>query len=993
MLIVLTPALRAEPAQEQPGSIRGSVIDKDFVAPLPGVTVENVDTQQRVTTNAQGTYLFERVPPGKYTLVFFKEGYFRQVKSDVVVLPGQMTDVSMDLAGEYTDMEEFVVQELVQAGVGMEAVLLQLRAESPALLDSVGADMISRAGAGDAAGALRLVAGATTVDGKSAVIRGLPDRYISSQLNGVRLPSADEDKRAVELDQFPSAVIESVQVSKTFTPDQQGDASGGAVNVKLKGIPDESIFEFKVQASSNSQVTGKSDFLTYEGGGVDFWGKDDGGRDIQSDKLGENWDGAVGVSRDDAPTDYKWSMAVGGKRELGSGLKLGGFASFFYDRDSSSYEDGVNDSKWVASPGEKMSPETNQGSASSGDFKTALFDVEQASQSVQWGGLGVVGIESERHSLALSYLYTHAAEDTATLAEDTRGKKYFFPGYDPSDPFSEGNNPDDKFAAPYLRLETLDYQERTTSSLQLTGEHALPFDGFRLGDAFQFAEPKLDWTISSNAAERLQPDKRQFGALWIAPHFNPGFPPFIPPFFERPRWIPYKPGANFNLGNLQRIWKDTTEDGRQYSLNLELPFQQWSKLDGYVKTGVFHDRIDRSFNQDTFSNFGDSGAGFEGGFDEFWSGWFPGEDHPITAAQTDVDYEGELEVSAWYAMFDLPLNSKWTAIGGVRLESTEIGVINDPEAQTLWFPPGGTQLESLEPGEADVEFSDDSVLPALALTYQATEKTKLHASYSETIARQTFKELTPIVQQEFLGGPVFIGNPELDMSSLENYDLRVDYTPYEGALLSASYFDKRLEDAIEYVQKVAEFNYTTAVNYPKGELSGFELEIRQDLGRFSDRLAGLSAGANATFIESEVTLPADEVAGFELPEIAAPMTSRDMTNAPEHLFNLYLTYDLERTGTQVSLFYTVQGDTLISGAGQSDGNFVPSIYALEYDTLNLSLTQKLGQHFKLQLQAKNLTDPDIETVYRSEYIGDDELHTSFSRGVEFSLGIGARFQL
>jgi outer membrane receptor for monomeric catechols len=118
-----------------------------------------------------------------------------------------------------------------------------------------------------------------------------------------------------------------------------------------------------------------------------------------------------------------------------------------------------------------------------------------------------------------------------------------------------------------------------------------------------------------------------------------------------------------------------------------------------------------------------------------------------------------------------------------------------------------------------------------------------------------------------------------------------------------------------------------------------------------------------------------------------------MTNAPEHLFNLYLTYDLERTGTQVSLFYTVQGDTLISGAGQSDGNFVPSIYALEYDTLNLSLTQKLGQHFKLQLQAKNLTDPDIETVYRSEYIGDDELHTSFSRGVEFSLGIGARFQL
>jgi hypothetical protein len=88
-----------------------------------------------------------------------------------------------------------------------EIGLLNLRMESPSLMDSVSADVMSQAGASDAASALRLVSGATLEDGKYAVVRGLPDRYVNSQVNGVRLPTADEDKRAVQLDQFPAAMI------------------------------------------------------------------------------------------------------------------------------------------------------------------------------------------------------------------------------------------------------------------------------------------------------------------------------------------------------------------------------------------------------------------------------------------------------------------------------------------------------------------------------------------------------------------------------------------------------------------------------------------------------------------------------------------------------------------------------------------------------------------------------------------------------------------
>jgi TonB-dependent receptor len=887
-------------------------------------------------------------------------------------------------------MDEFVVQDMVQIGAGSEAALLRLRLESPALMDSIGSDLISRAGASDAASALRLVAGASVQDGKYAVVRGLPDRYVSSQMDGVRLPTADENKRAVQLDQFPSAVIESMQVSKTFTPDQQGDASGGAVNVKLKGVPDETLMQVKSQVSYNSQVSGRSDFLTYDGGGVDYWGQDDGGRDIQFDNLGDNWTGAAGVSRGDAPIDYKWSTTGGVRHELDDGVKIGGLASFFYERKSSFYDNGMNDSYWVEHPGDPMTPQTYQGTPSQGDFKTGLFDVTQGRQAVLWGGLATLGLESESNTLGLTYLYTHTAEDTATLSEDTRGKAYYFPGYDPNDPTGVGNQPQNLNAAPYLRLETLDYIERTAGTLQLNGRHKLPFGDFSPDDSFKFGTPELDWTIAHSTADSTEPDKRQFASLWQAASFHPGSP-FFPPYTSPPTWYPYKPAANYNLGNFQRIWKDIGEDSDQYFANLKFPFEQWTKTEGYLKFGIFDDQVKRTFNQDTFSNFGDSGSTFLGDWNDYWSDEFPNENHPITASLFDVDYQGNQEISAWYGMLDLPLSPKVSVLAGSRFERTEIGIVNDPEASATWLPPGATAPVALNPGDADVTFKQDDVLPSIGLEYKPITRVTMRASYSETVARQTFKELTPILQQEYLGGPVFIGNPDLQMSALKNYDLRVDYVPYDGGLVSGSWFRKDLKDPIEYVQRFVDFTYTTPVNYPKGELDGIEFELRQNLDRLWEPLTGFALGLNATFIDSQVTLPDDEAAGFSAPAIQAPMSTRDMTGAPDHLYNLFITFDQHETGTQLALFYTVQGDTLVAGATESGGNFVPSVYATQYDTLNLSMVQKLGSYLTLQLQAKNLTNPEIQEVYRSKYIGDDVTKTSYTKGIEYSLSLGAKF--
>ena len=969
--------------EQQVGSIRGSVLDKEFDLPLAGANVLVAETGARATTDTQGLFVVDSLPPGRYTLVFTCDGYVRVVRVDVLVQSAQLTDLSVALPGDYNELDEFIVEDLLQMGTGSDVVLLELRVESAALLDSIGAELMGRAGVGDAASALRLVAGASVADGKTAVIRGLPDRYVSSQLNGVRLPSADEDKRAVELDQFPSAVIESIQVSKTFTPDQQGDASGGAVDVRLKGVPDESVFQLKIQGGANSQVFGGDDFLSYDGGGITTFGKDDS-RDQQLDRLGQNWKGAAGTTTEHAPDDWKLAMSGGTKWDVADGWKLGGFMSVFYERDSAYFDDGVDESWWVETPGAGLTPETNQGTPGDGDFKTALFDITQGSQSVQWGGLATLGLESERNSIRLYYLYSHSAEDTATLAQDTRGKEYYFPGYDPYDINDPGNLPENRNAAPYLRLETLEYTERSTDSLQLRGDHTLPAGEHDLGP-IKLLEPKFEWAFALSHANLDQPDKRQFGALWLPDSLNPGFPPFLPPFTVPMEWFPYKPGANFTLGNFQRIWKTIAEESNQYALDLKLPFKQWSDDEGYAKVGWFDDAVDREFDQDTFSNFNDNSS-LPGDFDDPWSETFPDENHPISESLADVDYRGNQDIAAWYWMLDVPLLHPLSLIGGVRHESTKIGIVNDPESDATWFPAGSNAPVVLQPGDADVDISASHQLPALALVFQPWEPVTLRGSWSRTIARQTFKELTPIQQQEYLGGPIFIGNPALEMSELENWDFRLDWKPLPSTLLSTSWFAKTIDQPIEYVQRVFPFTYTTAVNYPEGRLKGWEFEARQGLGDLWEPLEGLSVGANATLVDSEVELPADEIAGFKLPNILVPITSRDMTNAPDHLYNLYVTYDMPWTGTQLAAFWTEQGDTLVAGATQSAGNFVPSVYAKSYGTVNVSITQPLGDHFKLILQGNNLTNPEIREVYRSP-VTVEKTKTSYTKGIDWAVAL------
>jgi hypothetical protein len=156
------------------------------------------------------------------------------------------------------------------------------RAKEAASVEAIGSEQISKTGASDAGGIVRNVSGATIVDGKYAVVRGLSDRYVTTTFNGAEIPSADPYRRAASLDLFPAQVIDKVVVSKTFTPDQQGAFTGGGINIVSKSFPDRPFANVSVGGAYNTQATGNDKFLTYKGGSLDWLGLDDGSRALPS---------------------------------------------------------------------------------------------------------------------------------------------------------------------------------------------------------------------------------------------------------------------------------------------------------------------------------------------------------------------------------------------------------------------------------------------------------------------------------------------------------------------------------------------------------------------------------------------------------------------------------------------------------------------------------------------------------------------------------------
>ncbi|MDQ7008355.1 MAG: TonB-dependent receptor [Acidobacteriota bacterium] len=965
------------------GGIRGLVYDADFDVPLAGVRVEIAGTRHTALTSDAGNFVLEQLPPGKYTVVCSKAGYQRRVIADVAVSPGRLSELRVELSIAVLEMDELVVtgDDFLS---GTEVDLLEIRASAVTLQDAISSELFKKADASDVAGAIKMVVGASVVDGKYATVRGLSDRYTGTTLNGIRVPSADPRKRAVQLDVFPTGTVESITVTKTFTPDLQGDFTGGGVDVRTKSIPENYLLSTSVAVEYDDLATGNGEFLTYRGGGVDptgFGGSDrsmpDVGRveltksfsairyrprvlpaDLEAalayDKLTRMFVPVMGTSRKTAPANGSFSLVSGNKYSIGAWGRIGVLGALSYSHKYHYYDDGIN----------------NKVGVSGSDGAITLLRPRTDSKGTDElliGGLGALVFQpNDDHEFTLRFVGNQSASDEARFQVSDDGSSV------------EQIN--------VIQNQSLRYVERTVASLQLQGKH--DFEGWPVGDGLH-----LDWSVASNLTRQKEPDVRFFRNLFTY-------------FTERGFGVAqFRTSGVSPSSSTRRIFREIEETGMVYAANAELPLRVLGDREARLKGGFYFEDDDRTYEQESFfydfpsrqccrnperienrSRFSwiteDPAALWSDVFlDADRIGLAPNVDSPhvadnqllwtLTPLNQDVDYVGRQRIGAFYLMAEWPLLPSLKLVAGGRWERTELGVIPAGPAGRVEIievrPESGDRGIVEVPEEEGVARIDDrSVLPSVGLIWELRDGMQVRASWSRTLARPTLRELAPVATEEFLFGDEFVGNPRLEMSKITNWDLRWEWFRRPGEVLALSVFRKKIDKPIEYLNfGAAGRSFTQPVNFDTGRILGVEAEARAPLDRFGRRLRHFTVSANYTWLDSEVDIP-----GFEQEALAAFALGRDrraLAGQPASIANFNLSYDNEDTGLSASVFYNRVGERLRAGAavGDVETGGVPDALEAPFSSLNVKVSQKLGAVTSLSLSAKNLLADDKQVVYRT----------------------------
>ena len=301
--ILASTLVAAAPAQAQEvGWVAGEVIDQNLAITLPGVPVEAVGTGQVAYTDLDGRYRLE-LPPGTYDIRIVLAGY-AETNVGVAVVAGQLSAVRIALGSNVFAEELVVTAPTLEADSSTAAAQMMMRMRAPSVQDNIGAIEMSANNDSNAADAMQRVTGVSVVEGQSVFVRGLGERYSNTTLAGATLPTTEPDRRVVPLDLFPTGLIDSVQVSKTYTPDKPSQFAGGLVEIVPMKLPDATSFELSAGGGWNSLTTGAMG-LGYAGGGRDWLGFDDGTRALPTGfpdrkvTRGGRFSGTLGFSGDD----------------------------------------------------------------------------------------------------------------------------------------------------------------------------------------------------------------------------------------------------------------------------------------------------------------------------------------------------------------------------------------------------------------------------------------------------------------------------------------------------------------------------------------------------------------------------------------------------------------------------------------------------------------------------------------------------------------------
>ncbi len=896
------------------GSLSGRIVSEARGTVVAGARVIITGRDMSVVTDADGLFGFPDMEPGAYVLFVYHGSYAPLTTDSLRVIPDR--DLRSRLLLPDRALQGETVRITGAAASASEAGLLFAQRNAPSVRDGISSEQISKTPDGDAAAALRRVTGISVGGDGMVYVRGLGERYVNMQLNGLNISSPNPEKRVIPLDMFPTRLLENLVVSKTFTADQPAEFAGGSLQLRTKDYPETRLIEVSVGAGYEPGTTFEH-YLTYKGGKLDWLGIDDGIRSIPSSvpreffdhrtpNLGETPEERQARQREllaaipnvwnphgaTAPLNQSYGLSLGNKIPLGGERTFGWLVGSSYSRSFSTDEEFTG----------RINVDNEGQNASYRDrFTTDIY-----SDNVKWGVLGTTSLQDgDRHKLRLNFLLNRDWEDEVSRILGERE--------------SDGDTS--------LMYEIANAQQ-TLRNVQLEGEHRIHDNGAR-----------FRWMGALTGASRVEPDRRLSKYLIMRPGdtlYNADFPWFVAA----------------TLGLQDRYWFDLEETGWAAKADVETPFEWGPFLEGsrasgglyfFAKTREYEvRRLSFIAGPELFS----APEKFGGTYEDYLnllngasdSGYVTnrGQKQKDSYAVDDFQWAG-------YAQADMALSDRWRAIAGARLVRARVegrarspqGELNPPEAAAA----------TCRLGDCVVPFGYDrmAVLPAFALVYGLTESQNLRASWTRTFSYPEYREMSPMLFFSYQEALETVGNVELQPTDIQNYDARWEWFLSGSELLAVSGFYKYFENPVEMrIEQVSSNNRATFANAPSATLLGAEWELRVGLGRAHELLSSFQAVGNFTWIRSEVE----------------GARKRAMQGQSPYLVNAILFFEPEGGNTQMSLLYNKFGRR-ISKVGVSE---FPDVYEEARESLEFSWTQTLATGLKAKFTARNLTSaPKVET--------------------------------
>ena len=854
--------------------------------------------------------------------------------------PTPATEADVEEAVEVVDID--TVGEVVI--VGRRDRNVQQAANQ--VLSVLSAADIARTGEGDIAGALSRVTGLSVGSNGFVYVRGLGDRYSQAFLNGLPLPSPEPLRRAVPLDLFPTDVIASSVVQKSYSANFTGEFGGGLINLTTLAVPREPFLKFGFGLSGDSETTGHLGYTHY-GSKYDWTGSDSGVRDVppamaayfasgqrlsgygtESGDLAKefaNTNTGLIQRNDKIPVNTSFSLSGGTSRELGDG-ELGVVATAGYSQ------------SWLT----KDNIEQN---AADADLSVLDKDYRQVSTEnrIVVNGLFGLGYEfGEGNKIRWTNLIIRDTLKRTSLSE---GKQ-------------NSQRPDRDF----LEQET-GWYERQVWSTQLSG-------------GFNFDPVKIDLRAAYANSSRKAPFELAFGYS----RSNIAADPYGAYFINRL--------DNGQTGFASIVFSELDEDllayGADASWEITPQFVMSAGLEG---TDTERDSERREFLAIAPSTFPSGVAMLR---PDYLLGSEVVDFYGIRAIDTtesDPAFTASLETQAAYLQVQAEVTDGFEVNAGVRYE----------QAEQLVEP---RQVFATQAGSSAVtRLDNDYILPALTLTWKFADDMQARFNASQTIARPQFRELMFQSYYDPESNRAYRGNPLLIDSEFKNAELRWEWYFARDKRLSAAGFWKEIDKPIEAFTGFNDNNPVTSfANAPEATLYGLELESQKyfflsdmtERAFFASRRLVLIG--NYTWSKSEISVKdGDTTDVFGTVTQPASNFFRDgapLTGQSEHLVNLQIGLEDEDALSQQTLLISYASDRVTSrgAAGLTDIYESPGI---SVDFVARQGFQFLGKGMEFKFEARNLLGREY-----SEYQerGPNRIYFNrYDRGVKFSASISASF--